>query len=113
MRRRASFPLCPLSYSSKNIVDFSENLNRDLCNLKPLFQGNIFSLHLINTRANGGRISVKPKKIYDKHLHPPTFVYDDSTIEIFEKGKHSGVHLISILVGKSMLDLCVLRYLVL
>ena len=29
-----------LSHSSKNIVDLSENLNRDLCNLKQWLRGN-------------------------------------------------------------------------
>ena len=40
-----------LSHSSKNIVDLSENLNRDLCNLKQWLQGNKLSLSLIKTQA--------------------------------------------------------------
>ena len=39
------------SQSSKNIVDLSENLNRDLCNLKHWLPGNKLSLNLIKTQA--------------------------------------------------------------
>ena len=53
------------------------------------------------------------KKISDKKLQPPTFVIDDSQIEIVKKAKYLGFNLISILFGMSMLDLCVLEHLVL
>ena len=38
-----------LSHTSKNIVDLSENLNRDLYNLKQWLQGDKFSLNLSKT----------------------------------------------------------------
>ena len=40
-----------LSHSSKNIVDLSENVNRDLCYLKKWLQRNKLSLNLIKTLA--------------------------------------------------------------
>ena len=82
-----------LSHSSKNITDLNENLNRDLCNLKQWLQGNKLSLNLIKTQAMvvGSRPNLK--KISDKKLQPPTFVIDDSQIEIVEKAKYLGVQL--------------------
>ena len=52
------------------------------------------------------------RKISDKKLLPPTFVIDYSQIEIVEKLNIWEFNLISILFGMSMLDLCVLEYLV-
>ena len=82
-----------LSHSSKNITDLNENLNRDLCNLKQWLQGNKLSLNLIKTQAMvvGSRPNLK--KISDKKVQPPTFVIDDSQIEIVEKAKYLGVQL--------------------
>ena len=82
-----------LSHSSKNITDLNENLNRDLCNLKQWLQGNKLSLNLIKTQAMvvGSRPNLK--KISDKKVQPPTFVIDDSQIEIVEKTKYLGVQL--------------------
>ena len=73
-----------LSSSSKNIVDLSENLNRDLHNLKQWLQGNKLSLNLIKTQAMvvGSRPNIK--KTFDKKAQPPTFVIDGSQIEIVE-----------------------------
>ena len=66
-----------LSHSSKNIVDLSERLNRDLNNLKQWLQGNKLSLNLIKTQAMvvGSRPNLK--KISDKKVQSPTFVIDD------------------------------------
>ena len=82
-----------LSHSSKNITDLNENLNRDLCNLKQWLQGNKLSLNLIKTQAMvvGSRPNLK--KISDKKVQPPTFVIDDSQIDIVEKVKYLGVQL--------------------
>ena len=52
------------------------------------------------------------KKIPDKKVQPPTFVIDKSQIEIVEKPNIWEFNLIRILFGISMLDLCVLKYLV-
>ena len=82
-----------LSHSSKSIADLNENLNRDLCNLKQLLQGNKLSLNLIKTQAMvvGSRPNLK--KISDKKAQPSTFVIDGSQIEIIEKAKYLGVQL--------------------
>ena len=82
-----------LSHSSKNIVGLSENLNRDLYNLKQWLQGNKLSLNLIKTQAMvvGSRPNLK--KISDKRAQPPTCVIDGSQIEIVEKAKYLGVQL--------------------
>ena len=82
-----------LSHPSKNITDLNENLNRDLCNLKQWLQGNKLSLNLIKTQAMvvGSRPNLK--KISDKKVQPPTFVIEDSQIEIIEKAKYLGVQL--------------------
>ena len=82
-----------LSHSSKNIVDLSENLNRDLHNLKQWLQGNKLAPNLIKTQAMvvGSRSNLK--KISDKKTQPPTFVTDGSQIEIVEKAKYLGVQL--------------------
>ena len=63
-----------LSHSSKSIVDLSENLNRDLYNLKQWLQGNKLSLNLIKTQAMvvGSRPNLK--KIFDRKAHTPIFV---------------------------------------
>ena len=53
------------------------------------------------------------KRISDKKVQPPTFVTDESQIEIFEKAKIWEFYLISTLFGMSMLGMCVLKYLVL
>ena len=100
-------------HSSKNITDLNENLNRDLCNLKQWLQENKLSVNLIKTHAMvvGSRPNLK--KISDKKVQPPTFVIDDSQIEIVEKLNIWEFNLISILFGMSMLDMCVLKYLVL
>ena len=82
-----------LSHSSKSIVDLSENLNRDLYNLKQWLQGNKLSLNLIKTQAMvvGSRPNLK--KIFDRKAHTPIFVIDCSQIEIVEKAKYLGVQL--------------------
>ena len=79
------------SHSPITIVNFSENLNRDLCNLKQRLQGNKLSLNLTKTQAMviGSRLNLK--KIFDKKAQPPTFVIDDSQIEVVEKAKYLGV----------------------
>ena len=82
-----------LSHSSKNITDLNENLNRDLCNLKQWLQGNKLSLNLIMTQAMVVGSRPNFKKISDKKVQPPTFVIDDSQIEIVEKAKYFGVQL--------------------
>ena len=53
------------------------------------------------------------KKISYKKVQPPTFVIDDSQIEIVEKLNIWEFNLINILFGMSMLDLYVIKYLVL
>ena len=80
-----------LSHSSKTIVDLSESLDRDLCNLKQWLQGNKLPLNLIKTQAMvvGSRPNIK--KISDREVQPPTFVIDDSQIEIAEMAKYLGV----------------------
>ena len=72
---------------------FIDNLNRDWCNLKQWLQGNKLSLNLIKTQAMvvGSRRNLK--KISEKKVQPPTFVIDDSQIEIVEKAKYLGVQL--------------------
>ena len=87
-----------LSHSSKNIAD--------------RLRGNKLSLNLIKTQAMvvGSRPNLK--MISDKRVQPPTFVIDDSQIEIVEKLNIWEFNLISILFGISMLDMCVLKYLV-
>ena len=82
-----------LSHSSKNIVDLSENLYRDLYNLKQWLQGNKLSPNLIKNQAMvvGSRPNLK--KISDKKAQAPTFVIDGSQIEIVERGKYLGVQL--------------------
>ena len=82
-----------LSHSSKNITDLNENLNRDLCNLKQWLQGNKFSLNLIKTQAMEVGTRLNLKKISEKKVQPPTFVIDDSQIEIVEKAKYLRVQL--------------------
>ena len=78
-------------YSSKTIVDLSENLNRDLCNLKQWLQGNKLSLNLITTQAMVVESRPNLKKISDKKVQPSTFGIDDSQIEIVKKAKYLGV----------------------
>ena len=65
-----------LSHSFKSIIDLSENLNRDLYNLKQWLQGNTLFLNLIMTQAMvvGSRPNLK--KIFDKKAQHPTFVID-------------------------------------
>ena len=67
-------------HASKTIVDLSENLNKDLCNLKQWFQDNMFSLNLIKTQAMvvGSRPNLE--KSSDKKVQSSTFVVDDSQI---------------------------------
>ena len=74
-----------LSHSSKNIVDLSENLSRDLYNLKQWLQGNKLSLNLIKAQAIVVGSRPNFKKISDKKVKPPTFFIDGSQIEIVEK----------------------------
>ena len=78
-------------YSSKTIVDLSENLNRDLCNLEQWLQGNKLSLNLITTQAMVVESRPNLKKISDKKVQPSTFGIDDSQIEIVKKAKYLGV----------------------
>ena len=52
-------------------------------------------------------------KISDKKVQPLTFAIDDSQIEIVEKLNIWEFNLISIFFGMSMLDMCVVKYLVL
>ena len=63
-----------LSHSSKSNVDLSENLNRDLYNLKQWLQGNKLSLNLIKTQATVVGSQPNLKKISDKKAQPPNFV---------------------------------------
>ena len=82
-----------LSHSSKNIVELSENPNRDLYNLKQWLQGNKLSLNVIKTQAMvvGSRPNLK--KVSDKKVQPPTFVIDILQTDIAEKAKYLGVQL--------------------
>ena len=77
-------------------------------NLKQWLQGNKLSLNLITTQAMAVGPRPNLKKISDKKVQP-TFVVDDSQIEIVDIWEFK---LISILFGMSMLDLCVPRYIV-
>ena len=76
------------SYSSKNIVDLSENLNRDLNNLKQWLHGNTLSLNLIKIKEMVTGSLPNLKKISDKKVQPLTFVIDDSQIAVVEKAKY-------------------------
>ena len=82
-----------ISYSSKNIVDLNENLNRDLNCLKQWLQGNKLSLNVLKTQAMvvGSRPNLK--KISDKQIESPSFAIGDSQVEIVEKTKYLGVQL--------------------
>ena len=82
-----------LSHSSKSIADLSVNLNRDLCNLKQWPQGNKHSPNLIKTQAMVVGSWPNLEKTSDKKVQPPTFVIDDSQIEIVGKAKCVGVQL--------------------
>ena len=59
---------------------------------------NRLSLNLIKTQAMVVGSRPNPKKIFDKKIQPPTFVIDDSQIEIVEKAKHLRVQLDKYLV---------------
>ena len=67
-----------LSHSSENIIDLSENLTRDLNNLKQWLQENELSLNSIKTQAMVVGPWLNLKKFSDKKLQPPTFVIYDS-----------------------------------
>ena len=92
-----------LLHSSKNIVELSENSNRDLYNLKqciafgstsPIWlQGNKLSLNLIKTQALVVRSRPNLKKISNKKEQSLTFAIDESQIEMFKKVKYLGVQL--------------------
>ena len=102
-----------LSHSSKNIVGLSENLNRDLYNLKQWLQGNKLSLNLIKTQAMvvGSRPNLK--KISDKRYNPLPLLLMVHKLRLLKKLNIWEFNLISILFGMSILDLYVLKYLVL
>ena len=82
-----------ISYSSKNIDDLNENMNRDLNCLKQWLQGNKLSLNVMKTQAMvvGSRPNLK--KISDKKIESPSFAIGDSQVEIVEKTKYLGVQL--------------------
>ena len=102
-----------LSHPSKSIVDLSENLNRDLYNLKQWLQGNKHSLNLIKTQAMvvGSRQNLK--KIVDKKTQPLPLLLIVHKLRLLKKLNIWEFNLISILLGMSMLDLYVLKYLLL
>ena len=79
-----------ISYSSKNIDDLNENMNRDLNCLKQWLQGNKLSLNVMKTQAMvvGSRPNLK--KISDKKIESPSFAIGDSQVEIVEKTKYLG-----------------------
>ena len=100
-------------HSSKNIADLNENLNRDLCNLKQWLQGNKLSVNLIKTHAMvvGSRPNLK--KISDKRYSHLPLLLMIHKLRSLKKLNIWEFNLISILFGMSMLDMCVLKYLVL
>ena len=81
-----------LSHASGNTVYLSENLNMDLCHLKQWLQGNKCSLILTKTQSMLIGSRPNPKKVSHKKVSP-TFVIDDSQIEIIDKTKYLGVQL--------------------
>ena len=82
-----------ISYSSNNIDDINDNLNRDLNCLKQWLQGNKLSLNVIKTQAMvvGSRPNLK--KISEGNVQSPSFAIGDSQIEIVEKTKYLGIQL--------------------
>ena len=82
-----------ISYSSNNIDDLNDNLNRDLNCLKQWLQGNKLSLNVIKTQAMvvGSRPNLK--KISEGNVQSPSFAIGDSQIEIVEKTKYLGIQL--------------------
>ena len=82
-----------MSHSSKNIVDLSESLNRDLRYLKRFLEGHKVSLNLIKTQGMVLRSRPNLNKISDEKLQPLPFAIDDSQIEIVEKVEYLGAQL--------------------
>ena len=82
-----------ISYSSNNIDDLNDKLNRDLNCLKQWLQGNKLSLDVIKTQAMvvGSRPNLK--KISEGNVQSPSFAMGDSQIEIVEKTKYLGIQL--------------------
>ena len=82
-----------ISYSSNNIDDLNDNVNRDLNCLKQWLRGNKLSLNVIKTQAMvvGSRSNLK--KISEGNVQSPSFVMGDSQIEIVEKTKYLGIQL--------------------
>ena len=102
-----------LSHSSKSIVDFSESLTRDLCNLKQWLQGYKLPLNLIKTRAMVVAFQPNHKKIFDKKAHPLPLLLMIHKLRLLKKLAVWEFNLINFLHGMCMLDLYVLKYLVL
>ena len=82
-----------ISYSSNNIDELNNYLNRDLNCLEHWLQGNKLSLNVIKTQAMvvGSRPNLK--KIAEGKVQSPSFVIGDSQIEIVEKTKYLGIQL--------------------
>ena len=74
-----------ISYSSNNIDDFNDNLNRDLNCLKQWLRGNKLSLNVIKAQAMvvGSRLNLR--KISEGKVQSLSFAIRDSQIEIVEK----------------------------
>ena len=99
-----------LSHSSKNIVDPSENLNRDLCSLKQWLQENKLSLNLIKTQAVVVDIGQTLRRSLIKRHSPLPLLLMVHKLRLLKKLNIWESNLISILFGMSMLDLYVLKY---
>ena len=87
-----------ISYSSNNIDDLNDSLNRDLNCLKQWLRGYKLFLNFINAQAivEGSRPNLK--EISDGKVQYPSFAIGDSQIEIVEKTKYLGIQLYQNLV---------------
>ena len=81
-----------ISYSTKNIEDLTETLNKELKCLKEWLQGNKLSLNVIKTQAMviGSRPNLK--KIGEETVDSPAFVINDSPVELVDSIKYLGVN---------------------
>ena len=82
-----------MSYSSNNIDEFNDYLNRDLNCLEHWLQANKLSLNVSKTQAMvvGSRPNLE--KISEGKVQSPSFAIGDSQIEIVEKTKYLGIQL--------------------
>ena len=80
-----------ISYSSNNIDDLKDNLNRDLNGLKQWLPGNKLSLDVIKSQAMvvGSRPNLK--KISEGKVQSLSFAICDSQIKIVENTKYLGI----------------------